>query len=127
MWWNGGFHRVADPLRHLLDGIASLGNPIGSPVDKVRVGLFRLRTLLQTFEQTLEEPETTTMQRLKVRCSCCPAASARACRPWGKPRGPWHNAALGLYPAPEATVSPALGGMEALRAATTQILFSMQP
>ena len=66
MWWNGDFHRVADPLRHLLDGIGSLGNPIGSPVDKVRVGVFRTRTLLQSFQQTLEEPETTTMQRLKV-------------------------------------------------------------
>ena len=66
VWWNGDFHRVADPLRHLLDGVASIGNPIGSPVDKVRVGVFRTRTLLQSFQQTLEEPETTTMQRLKV-------------------------------------------------------------
>ncbi len=32
---------MADPLRHFADGLASLGNPVGSPVDKVLVGLFR--------------------------------------------------------------------------------------
>jgi hypothetical protein len=33
--FDGGWHRVADPARHFLDGIASLANPIGSPLDKV--------------------------------------------------------------------------------------------
>lgn len=32
---------MADPLRHFADGLASLGNPVGSPVDKVLVGVFR--------------------------------------------------------------------------------------
>lgn len=37
----GGWHRVADPLRHPLDGVMSLGNPVGTPLDKIRVGLLR--------------------------------------------------------------------------------------
>ena len=67
MWWNGDFHRVADPARHLLDGLLSLGNPVGSPVDKVRVGLYRIKVLLRSWEDVLSAPETSTMQRLKVR------------------------------------------------------------
>ena len=41
VWFGGRFHRVADPFRHPIDGIMSLGNPIGSLLDKVRVGLMR--------------------------------------------------------------------------------------
>lgn len=33
--------QVADPLRHFVDGLLSLTNPIGSVGDKVNVGLFR--------------------------------------------------------------------------------------
>lgn len=33
--FSGGWHRVADPLRHLADALGSLANPIGSPIDKV--------------------------------------------------------------------------------------------
>ena len=47
----------------------SLGNPIGSPWDKVRVGIYRLKTLLRSYDQVLSAPEVSTMQRLKV-CSC---------------------------------------------------------
>jgi hypothetical protein len=32
---------VADPLRHLADGLGSLTNPVGSVADKVMVGVFR--------------------------------------------------------------------------------------
>lgn len=35
------WHRVADPLRHPVDGLLSLANPVGSPVDKALVGLVR--------------------------------------------------------------------------------------
>ncbi|KXZ45256.1 hypothetical protein GPECTOR_56g352 [Gonium pectorale] len=62
----GAFHRVADPLRHLADGLASLPNPVGSPVDKVMVGVFRLKSLLGTLEELLARPETTTLERLKA-------------------------------------------------------------
>ena len=57
--------------RHLADGVQSLvdGNPIGSVVDKVRVGVFRMRTLLGSLEDLLARPETTTLERLRVRKS----------------------------------------------------------
>lgn len=64
--WNGAFHRVADPLRHPLDGVQSLPNPIGSPLDKVNVGLFRTKTLFSTPAGLLTQPETTTLQRLQA-------------------------------------------------------------
>ncbi|EFJ49392.1 hypothetical protein VOLCADRAFT_80651 [Volvox carteri f. nagariensis] len=66
VWQGGSFHRVADPLRHPLDGLASLTNPVGSPLDKVRVGLFRLKSLLGSLDELLARPETTTAERLKA-------------------------------------------------------------
>lgn len=59
--------RVADPLRHLGDGLASLANPLGTVTDKVRVGLIRARTVLSSNEAILTAPEMTTEQALKVR------------------------------------------------------------
>ena len=50
-----------------MDGVASLANPIGSPLDKVLVGLFRAKSLTGSLEDLMAEPETTTMQRLQVR------------------------------------------------------------
>ena len=41
VWFGGRFHRVADPFRHPIDGIMSLGNPIGALLDKIRVGMMR--------------------------------------------------------------------------------------
>jgi len=41
VWFGDRFHRVADPFRHPIDGIMSLANPIGSLLDKVRVGMMR--------------------------------------------------------------------------------------
>ena len=67
MRWNGGFHRVADPLRHFADGLGSLFNPVGSPLDKALVGLFRLKSLLKTPDAIFQSPEATTYARLKVR------------------------------------------------------------
>ncbi|KAI7843455.1 hypothetical protein COHA_002933 [Chlorella ohadii] len=63
--FDGDFHRVADPLRHLADGLGSLGNPIGTPTDKIKVGLFRLKSLLGSLDDLLAAPETTILQRLK--------------------------------------------------------------
>ena len=57
---------MADPLRHPLDGIQSLANPIGSPIDKVNVGLFRTKTLFSSAASLFKAAETTTMQRLQV-------------------------------------------------------------
>ena len=66
VWWNGQFHRVADPLRHVADGITSLSNPVGSLLDKANVGLFRLKTLFRSPQQLLAAPESTTLACLKV-------------------------------------------------------------
>eukprot|EP00877_Chromochloris_zofingiensis_P002485 jgi/Chrzof1/12237/Cz06g26180.t1 len=62
----GGWHRVADPLRHFTDGVASLPNPVGSIGDKVNVGLFRFKCLLGSVEDIFSRPETTTAQKLKA-------------------------------------------------------------
>jgi hypothetical protein len=39
--------QVADPLRHFVDGLLSLTNPIGSVVDKINVGVFRFVVRMQ--------------------------------------------------------------------------------
>jgi hypothetical protein len=66
VWYNGQFHTVADPLRHFVDGLLSLTNPIGSVVDKVNVGVFRLKTLIGPLDAIFEKPETTILERLRV-------------------------------------------------------------
>eukprot|EP00238_Polyblepharides_amylifera_P015711 CAMPEP_0196576782 /NCGR_PEP_ID=MMETSP1081-20130531/5958_1 /TAXON_ID=36882 /ORGANISM="Pyramimonas amylifera, Strain CCMP720" /LENGTH=431 /DNA_ID=CAMNT_0041895477 /DNA_START=290 /DNA_END=1585 /DNA_ORIENTATION=+ len=64
VFWGGGFHRVADPFRHPSDGVLSLTNPIGSVMDKVRVGLLRLSAVSKSTETILSEEEETTFERL---------------------------------------------------------------
>ena len=61
-----GFHRVADPLRHPVDAVASLSpsHPIGSVVDKILVGVVRVQSLLGDCYDILRAPETTIRQRL---------------------------------------------------------------
>lgn len=71
MWWNGAFHRVADPFRHLGDGVASLPNPVGTPLDKALVGLFRLKSLLKSPEEIFSAPETSILSRLQVLLDLC--------------------------------------------------------
>ncbi|KAG0626605.1 hypothetical protein M758_2G137300 [Ceratodon purpureus] len=65
VWFNGAFHRVADPLRHFTDGLGSLFNPIGSAVDKVIVGIVRLRAAVKPVSEILSADETTILSRLK--------------------------------------------------------------
>lgn len=64
--WQGSFHIVADPFRHLADGLGSLLNPIGSPVDKILVGFYRTKTLLSSVEDILKAPETTIIDCLRA-------------------------------------------------------------
>lgn len=59
--------RVADPARHPVDGVLSLTNPVGSAVDKVRVGALRVKSLLGSLEDIYRAPETTTQRKLEVR------------------------------------------------------------
>ena len=65
--YNKQFHKVADPLRHPLDGVQSLFNSMGTVGDKVNVGAFRLKSVLGSLEDLLQRDETTTMDGLKVR------------------------------------------------------------
>ncbi|MCO5596738.1 hypothetical protein L7F22_050807 [Adiantum nelumboides] len=65
VWCDGRLHRVADPIRHLADGLLSLINPIGNAVDKVLVGLVRLRAAARTDNEILSDVETTILQRLR--------------------------------------------------------------
>lgn len=63
--FEGTFHCVADPVRHVFDGLGSLTNPIGSVGDKLLVGLFRLKSLLGSVDDLLKAPEMSTLQRLQ--------------------------------------------------------------
>ncbi|RMZ57561.1 hypothetical protein APUTEX25_001761 [Auxenochlorella protothecoides] len=65
---DGAMHTVADPFRHPVPGLLSLLNPVGSPLDKLRVGLLRLRTQLTGAQSLLAtSQETTTLERLQAR------------------------------------------------------------
>lgn len=66
VWYNGSFHTVADPLRHFVDGLMSLTNPIGSVVDKINVGVFRIKSLMGPLDEVFEKPETTIVDKLRV-------------------------------------------------------------
>ena len=81
--FEGAFHRVADPLRHPLDAIASLApsHPIGSVFDKILVGLVRLNALLGDVYDSLTAPETTIAGRLNER-GVSPEMQHRVVRPF---------------------------------------------
>jgi len=64
VWWNGRFHRIADPFRHPFDAVASLFGPIGTFADKARVGLLRQRVLSGTVPELWRRPDESTHQRL---------------------------------------------------------------
>ncbi|KAK9815902.1 hypothetical protein WJX72_011660 [[Myrmecia] bisecta] len=81
VWYDGTFHRVADPLRHFADGLLSLPNPVGSIPDKVNVGLFRVKSLMGSLEDLLRAPETTTLKRLQAE-GFSPAMIDRFFRPF---------------------------------------------
>ncbi|ERN07195.1 15-cis-phytoene desaturase, chloroplastic/chromoplastic [Amborella trichopoda] len=64
VYYNGGFHRVSDPLRHFWDSLGTITNPIGSITDKVLIGLSRLKAAASSFEDLLVAPESSTRERL---------------------------------------------------------------
>ncbi|WOL01091.1 hypothetical protein Cni_G09804 [Canna indica] len=66
VYHGGRFHRVADPFRRPIDGVASLANPIGSIPDKLRIGLARLAAASRPDADLLSAPETTIGQRLRI-------------------------------------------------------------
>ena len=59
--YGGEFHRVADPLRHPVDGVLSLANPIGSVQDKVLIGLYRFQAFLKSLDAILASEEETSI------------------------------------------------------------------
>lgn len=68
VYFDGEFHRVADPFRHAGDAlnIQSLTNPVGSVFDKVLVGIVRALCVSKTADELLAEPETSTLEFLQV-------------------------------------------------------------
>lgn len=63
----GRFHKLADPVRRPKDAVASLGSPIGTFTDKLRVAGLRTSVMQGSVEQLFERPETTTLGELRAR------------------------------------------------------------
>ncbi|KAK9110783.1 hypothetical protein Sjap_018843 [Stephania japonica] len=57
VYFNGQFHTVADPLRHFPDAVQSLSNPIGSVLDKLLIGLTRIRASNRSDDEILRASE----------------------------------------------------------------------
>ncbi|KAJ9687203.1 hypothetical protein PVL29_015882 [Vitis rotundifolia] len=65
VYYGGGFHTVADPVRHFWDSIQTLTNPIGTVLDKLLIGLARLRVLSRSDEEILAADEVPTIDFLR--------------------------------------------------------------
>jgi phytoene dehydrogenase-like protein len=61
---NGAFHRLSDPWRRPSQAMLSLFTPIGTFLDKARVGGLRSRAMKSSIEHIFAEPETTTREAL---------------------------------------------------------------
>ena len=79
--------RVADPFRHLVDSVGTLFNPVGTVVDKLRVGIFRLKVLTKTQADIDSSTQTTTLQYLRVRPVQC-STIRRDCCIWHPANSP---------------------------------------
>ncbi|RWR84046.1 phytoene dehydrogenase, chloroplastic/chromoplastic [Cinnamomum micranthum f. kanehirae] len=64
IYCNGRFHRVSDPFRHFSDALLSLANPIGSVLDKLLIGLTRLRAVTRSDEEILSADEVPIIELL---------------------------------------------------------------
>ncbi|KAI3996299.1 hypothetical protein MKX01_026767 [Papaver californicum] len=65
VYYNGGFHTVADPVRHFFDALMSLTNPIGTVLDKLLIGLTRIKVLTRSDEDILTSNEVSIMDLLR--------------------------------------------------------------
>lgn len=65
VYYGGGFHTVADPVLHFWDSIQTLTNPIGTVLDKLLIGLARLRVLSRSDEEILAADEVPTIEFLR--------------------------------------------------------------
>ena len=64
VWWRGRFRRVADPRAEPGTAVRSLLNPVGSPLDKLRLPLF-LANISRDELEAPTAPETTTEDLLR--------------------------------------------------------------
>lgn len=65
--FDGRFHRMADPFRHILDATGTLLSPIGTFKDKLRVARLRTDLAEGTLGDLFDRPETTTAHALRER------------------------------------------------------------
>lgn len=64
VYYGGRFHTVANPLRHFVDSLKSLTNPIGTLSDKLLVASAIFRVLSRSDEVILTEDEVSTIDLL---------------------------------------------------------------
>lgn len=62
---NGNFHRLGDPLREPKQLLSTLRAPIGSPLDKLRILLYRLSVSRKPLEKLWSGVGTTTQHRFE--------------------------------------------------------------
>ncbi|KAJ4836574.1 hypothetical protein Tsubulata_035499, partial [Turnera subulata] len=65
IYLDGQFHTVADPLRHFVDSVKSLANPIGSVLDKLLIGSTRIRVLTKSDDEIISADEVPTIDLLR--------------------------------------------------------------
>lgn len=65
IYLDGQFHTVADPLRHFVDSVKALSNPIGSVVDKLLIGSTRIRVLTKSDNEIISADEVRTIDLLR--------------------------------------------------------------
>lgn len=76
------YHLVSDPLRRPQDLIPSLISPIGSLLDKIKVGILSLSIRLQSLESILEKQEMNTAQYLSNQLQLSPDMVNRFFKPF---------------------------------------------
>lgn len=67
VWHGGRFHLVSDPIRRPVDTFATVRAGIGSPLDKLRIGLLRADVRSVAPADLLRRPETSTAEALRRR------------------------------------------------------------
>ncbi len=58
--FGGKFHHLADPWRHPADAVSSLGSPVGTFTDKLRIASLRTSVTSVALADIFNRPETTT-------------------------------------------------------------------
>jgi phytoene dehydrogenase-like protein len=62
----GATSRIADPFRAPKTLLETVKSPVGSPIDKARVGVLRMMNQRASVASLWEKPETTTLARLRA-------------------------------------------------------------